>query len=631
MNISIHATHRLPFFNATVTAKQLSSSTTPVVFKLATGEEIGYEIRTNARGFVCRTDGTPYNDGVFVGEDAIVTATLGDGSSTSWTVTSESEIIVFDGILYGREAESGDDPNTLVKVGNKYYKKLFSANQEPNSQLSLGDLANVPSFTKWTDDQQIEVIDFKSPTKTYTVKIGLQTKVLILKPKDNTALESGVVFKLLLQPTLAEDGESSRFGRNVVITNSSNNRVVLYNIGNNVPFGGLDGNRSVTVTETYPNAPASSTEGGAAKFQCTESYQFVSGYQGVVVDSSDKLTITDGSTDVIDIEQIQSVGVSNKTLNVTVDISAVTLTRRVTLRRLDSFLGTIRLTTNNGVELGFLQNAGTMELIIANNYAKPVDEHIIRNGTASITLSESAGEYPEIPMGCTLVNVDCIDNTSQTELHKILVSSQSTDAVRMEFSNASVPIWVAVVTSEQPDVIAEQFCIPAGDSRVCIQLVCGAARLLERSWVDWVTMTKPESGLWEATATTLDVHLDIGVINSATNSVFGYAHAGPTNNLKIVVPVASGATAHVRMDCENYTAADNREDKNPHLHLYGSNGKRCANNIENGKVLTGWYDWQDEQNNILLSSQLVTFILTSSDSDQDNAVSQRTILQRPFR
>jgi len=630
MNISIHATHRLPFFNATVTAKQLSSSTTPVVFKLATGEEIGYEIRTNARGFICRTDGTPYNDGVFVGEDAIVTATLGDGSSTSWTVTSESEIIIFDGILYGREAESGDDPNTLVKVGDKYYKKLFSANQRPNSQLSLDDLANVPSFTKWTDDQQIEVIDFKSPTKTYTVKIGLQTKVLILKPKDNTALESGVVFKLFLQPTLAEDGESSRFGRNVVITNSSNNRVVLYNIGDNVPFGGLDGNRSVTVTETYPNAPASSTEGGEAKFQCTESYQFVSGYQGVVVDSSDKLTITDGSTDVIDIVQIQSVSDSTKTLNVKVDTSAVNLTRRVTLRRLDPFLGTIRLTTTDGVELGFLQNAGTMELIIAKNYAKPVDEHIVRNGTASITLSESAGQYPEIPMGCTRVYVDCIDNTSQTELHKILVSPQSTDAVRMEFSNASVPIWVAVVNSEEPDFIAEQFCIPAGTSRVCIQLVCGAARLLERSWVDWVDMSR-EGGDWEAIATTLDVHLDIGVINSATNSVFGYTHDGPTNHLKIVVPVAPGATAHVRMDCENYTATDIYEDKNPHLHLYGSNGKRCARDIEDGKVLTGWYDWQDEQNNILLSSQLVTFTLTSSDSDQDNAVSQRTILQRPFR
>lgn len=630
MNISIHATHRLPFFNATVTAKQLSSSTTPVAFKLATGEEIGFEIRTNARGFICRTDGTPYNDGVFVGEDAIVTATLGDGSSTSWTVTSESEIIIFDGILYGREAESGDDPNTLVKVGNKYYKKLFSANQEPNSQLSLDDLANVPSFTKWTDDQQIEVIDFKSPTKTYTVQIGLQTKVLILKPIDNTALESGVVFKLFLQPTLAEDGKSSRFGRNVVITNSSNNRVVLYNIGNDVPFGGLDGNRSVTVTETYPAAPASSTEGGVAKFQCTESYQFVSGYQGVVVDNSDKLTITDGSTDVIDIVQIQSVGVSNKTLNVKVDTSAVKLTRRVTLRRLDPFLGTIQLTTTNGVELGFLQNAGTMELIIAHNYAKPVDEHIVRNGTASITLSESAGQYPEIPMGCTLVNVDCVDNTSQTELHKILVSPQSTDVVRMDFSNASVPIWVAVVNSEQPDVIAEQFCIPAGNSRVCIQLIRGAVRLLERSWVDWVTMSR-DDGVWEATATTLDVHLDIGVINSATNSVFGYSHNGPTNDLNIVVPVASGATAHVRIDCENYTAADDRANKDPHLHLYGLNGKRCANNIENGKVLTGWYDFQDEQNNILLSSQLVTFILTSSDSDQNDAVSQRTILQRPFR
>lgn len=631
MNISIHATHRLPFFNATVTAKQLSSSTTPVVFKLATGDEIGYEIRTNARGFICRADGTPYNDGVFVGEDAIVTATLGDGSSTSWTVTSESEIIIFDGILYGREAESGDDPDTLVKVGDKYYKKLFSANQEPNSQLSLNDLANVPSFTKWTDDQQIEVIDFKSTTKTYTVQIGLQTKVLILKPKDNTALESGVVFKLFLQPTLAEDGESSRFGRNVVITNSSNNRVVLYNIGDNTPFGGLDGNRSVTVTETYPNAPASSTEGGVAKFQCTESYQFVSGYQGVVVDSSDKLTITDGSTDMIDIVQIQSVGGSNKTLNVKVDTSKVNLTRRVTLRRLDSFLGTIRLTTINGVELGFLQNAGTMELIIANNYAKPVDEHIVRNGTASITLSESAGQYPEIPMGCKLVHVDCSDNMSQTELHKILVSPQSTDVVRMEFYNASVPIWVAVVNSEKQEFIAEQFCIPAGDSRVCIQLVCGAVRLLERSWVDWDTMTKPDSGTWEATATTLDVHLDIGVINSATDSVFGYDHGGPSNDLNIVVPVASGATARVRMDCENYTAADIYERKDPHLHLYGSNGKRCARNIENGKVLTGWYDWQDEQNNILLSSQLVTFILISSDSDQEDAVSHRNILQRPFR
>ena len=631
MNISIHATHRLPFFNATVTAKQLSSSTTPVAFKLATGEEIGFEIKTNARGFICRTDGTPYNDGVFVGEDAIVTATLGDGSSTSWTVTSESEIVIFDGVLYGREAESGDDPHTLVKVGDKYYKKLFSANQKPNSQLSLDDLANVPSFTKWTDDQQIEVIDFKSTSKSYTVKIGLQTKVLVLKPKDDTELAAGVVFKLFLQATLAEDGESSRFGRNIVITNFTKNRVVLYNVGISTPFGGVDGSRSVTVTETYPNAPASSSVGGAAQFHCTESYQFVSGYQGVVVDSNNKLIITDGSTDFIDITQIQSISPSNKTLTVTVVTSAVTLTRRVTLRRLDSFPGTLRLVLSNGTELGFLQYAGTMELVIATNYAKPVDEHIVHNLNASITLSESASQYPEIPVGCTFVSVNCSGNTSQTELHKILVSPQSTDAVRMEFSNASVPIWIAIVNSEHPDLVAEQFCIPAGNSRVCVQLIRGAARLLERSWVDWITMTKPDSGTWEVKATTLDVHLDIGVINSATNSVFGYDHAGPTNDLNIIVPVAPLKTALVLVDCENYTAADSREDKNPHLHLYGSNGKRCAQNIEDGKVLTGWYDFQDEQNNILLSSQLVSFRLTSSDSDQDDAVSQRTILQRPYR
>lgn len=622
MNISIHATHRLPFFNATVTAKQLSSSTTPVVFKLATGEEIGYEIRTNARGFVCRTDGTPYNDGVFVGEDAIVTATLGDGSSTSWTVTSESEIVIFDGILYGREAESGDDPNTLVKVGNKYYKKLFSANQEPNSQLSLDDLANVPSFTKWTDDQQIEVIDFKSPTKTYTVQIGLQTKVLILKPKDNTALESGVVFKLLFQPTLAEDGESSRFGRNVVITNSSNNRVVLYNIGDNVPFGGLDGNRSVTVTETYPNAPASSTEGGVAKFQCTESYQFVSGYQGVVVDSSDKLTITDGSTDVIDIEQIQSVGVLNKTLNVKIDTSAVKLTRRVTLRRLDSFLGTIRLTTTNGVELGFLQNAGTMELIIANNYAKPVDEHIVRNGTASITLSESAGQYPEIPMGCTLVNVDCVDNTSQTELHKILVSPQSTDAVRMEFSNASVPIWVAVVNSEQPDVIAEQFCIPAGNSRVCIQLVCGAAKLLEKSWTkaasDYHNTGNREYIL---KYNTFDITFDLSDI-AIRNWAYGTNLSDNRNYDAIAAfPINSGESAFIRMKMPYYAASGGGNNGDCRFGIGSHDNTFTISNGFAGGSQT-WYDTKMDENWFQLAGHTVEGTLTRNGDTYSFTISQ---------
>ncbi len=621
MNISIHATHRLPFFNATVTAKQLSSSTTPVVFKLATGEEIGYEIRTNARGFVCRTDGTPYNDGVFVGEDAIVTATLGDGSSTSWTVTSESEIVIFDGILYGREAESGDDPNTLVKVGNKYYKKLFSANQEPNSQLSLDDLANVPSFTKWTDDQQIEVIDFKSTSKSYTVQIGLQTKVLILKPKDNTALESGVVFKLLLQPTLAEDGESSRFGRNVVITNSSNNRVVLYNIGDDVPFGGLDGNRSVTVTETYPNAPASSSVGGVAKFKCTESYQFVSGYQGVVVDSSDKLTITDGSTDVIDIEQIQSVGSSNKTLNVIVDTSAVKLTRRVTLRRLDSFLGTIRLTTTNGVELGFLQNAGTMELIIANNYAKPVDEHIVRNGTASITLSESAGQYPEIPMGCTLVNVDCIDNTSQTELHKILVSPQSTDTVRMEFSNASVPIWVAVVNSEQPDLITEQFCIPAGNSRVCIQLVRGAAKLLEKSWSkaasDYHSTGNREYIL---KYNTFDITFDLSDI-AIRNWAYGTNLSEAQYDAIAAFPINSDESAFIRMKMPYYAASGGGNNGDCRFGIGSHDNTFTISNGFAGGSQT-WYDKKMDENWFQLAGHTVEGTLTRSGNTYSFTISK---------
>lgn len=623
MNISIHATHRLPFFNATVTAKQLSSSTTPVAFKLATGEEIGFEIRTNARGFICRTDGTPYNDGVFVGEDAIVTATLGDGSSTSWTVTSESEIIIFDGVLYGREAESGDDPDTLVKVGDKYYKKLFSANQEPNSQLSLDDLANVPSFTKWTDDQQIEVIDFKSTSKSYTVKVGLQTKVLILKPKDNTELASGVVFKLYLQPTLAEDGESSRFGRNIVITNFSKNRVVLYNIGADVPFGGLDGARSVTVTETYPNAPASSSVGGVAQFHCTESYQFVSGYQGVVVDSSNKLTITDGSTDFIDITQIQSVGSSNKTLNVIVDTSAVKLTRRVTLRRLDSFPGTLRLMLSNGAELGFLPNAGTMELIIATNgYAKPVDEHIVRNSNASITLSESASQYPEIPVGCTSVAVNCAGNTSKTEVHKILVSPHSTDAVRMEFSNASVPLWIAIVNSDYQTFIAELFCIPAGTSRVCIQLVRGAAKLLEKSWSkaasDYHSTGNREYIL---KYNTFDITFDLSDI-AIRDWAYGTNLSDDRKYDAIAAfPINSGESAFIRMKMPFYAASGGGDNGDCRFGIGSHDNTFTISNGFAGGSQT-WYDNKMDENWFQLAGHTVEGTLTRSGNAYSFTISK---------
>ena len=83
---SIHDTHRLPYNNAEITAKQLSDSTTPVRFRTFTGETIGLEVRTNSRGYCCQSDGTPYVDGVFVEEDDIVTAVMPDGSSTSWTV-----------------------------------------------------------------------------------------------------------------------------------------------------------------------------------------------------------------------------------------------------------------------------------------------------------------------------------------------------------------------------------------------------------------------------------------------------------------------------------------------------------------------------------------------------------------
>ena len=135
---SIHDTHRVPYINAVLTAKQLSPSTTPVKFRTFDGTVIGLSVKTNARGYCCQSDGTPYVDGVFVGEDAIITATLSDGSSASWTVGSESEITVFDGRLYGKEiTNTAEYSDNDVVIGGTHYKRLFSANQQTDGQLSL--------------------------------------------------------------------------------------------------------------------------------------------------------------------------------------------------------------------------------------------------------------------------------------------------------------------------------------------------------------------------------------------------------------------------------------------------------------------------------------------------------------
>jgi hypothetical protein len=169
--ISIHDTHKLPYFNATITAKtKQSGNTTPLKFKTCLdGTEIGYEVYTNARGYLCDGNGNLYTDSVCVDEDAYITATLGDGSSTSWIVRLESDITVNDGMLLGKAVDEADkEPGKdYVLIEGAWRVLLHSANTDKNRTLPLGDLDEVPPINEWKETQ--DVFCFNSQNTSYNI------------------------------------------------------------------------------------------------------------------------------------------------------------------------------------------------------------------------------------------------------------------------------------------------------------------------------------------------------------------------------------------------------------------------------------------------------------------------------
>lgn len=181
--ISIHDTHKLPYFNATITAKtKQSGNTSPLKFKTCLdGTDLGYTVYTNARGYLCDHDGNLYTDSVCVGEDAYITATMADGASTSWIVRYESDITVNDGMLLGRTVTDSERQSltgkTFVKVEGVWRILLHSANTAEDRTLPLGDLDEVPAFNEWKEVQ--EVVRFNSSFTSYD--IGEYAKSLVVQ------------------------------------------------------------------------------------------------------------------------------------------------------------------------------------------------------------------------------------------------------------------------------------------------------------------------------------------------------------------------------------------------------------------------------------------------------------------
>lgn len=224
--ISIHDTHKLPYFNATITAKtKQSGNTSPLKFKTCLdGTELGYTVYTNARGYLCDHDGNLYTDGICVSEDAYITATMPDGASTSWVVRYESDITVNNGMLLGRTVTDSERQSltgkTFVMVEGVWRILLHSANTSDDRTLPLGDLDEVPAFNEWKEVQ--EVVRFNSNFTSYD--IGEYAKSLIIQWEgSHTAFPVPVDLTIGYQHA----NNRSRYAQQVMVYNDTDVRVTL--------------------------------------------------------------------------------------------------------------------------------------------------------------------------------------------------------------------------------------------------------------------------------------------------------------------------------------------------------------------------------------------------------------------
>lgn len=235
--ISIHDTHKLPYFNGKVTAKsKQSGNTTPLVFINAENDEpLGYEIYTNARGYLCDKDGNLFTKGVFVMEDAYVTLTLGDGSSTSWIVRTESDIKINDGVLFGREVtpEEIEAGVEYKEIGGIKRIVLHSANTGKDNVLNMGDLNGVPPINEWKEVE--DVVSFSLSKKTYD--ISEYAKILVMQWSGSNPSNHNPV-----DITLGYDknGNRYRYAQHCMVYNASKIRFTLKDKNSGKVIGSVD-------------------------------------------------------------------------------------------------------------------------------------------------------------------------------------------------------------------------------------------------------------------------------------------------------------------------------------------------------------------------------------------------------
>lgn len=584
---SIHDTHRVPYINAVLTAKQLSSSTTPVKFRTFDGTVIGLSVKTNARGYCCQSDGTPYVDGVFVGEDAIITATLSDGSSTSWTVGSESEITVFDGKLYGKEiTNTAEYSDTDVVIGGTHYKRLFSANQKTDGQLSLEDLANVPSFTKWTEDQQIERFDVGGIVKSTDVYVHKQTKVLILinSNKDFKVQIYPQSFTVNLFPTLDEE-HKTRFGRNLSVYNLTGMPIHLKNgSGLKGSIAVVNTSTAIEVAETYPSAPEGSDIGGEVQFVAVDNAELASN-GGVVYEipnnanasSSylDYIVLGDATPSILNIASVanKSDGTTKPVL-VKYEGSAGTF-RRIVIRRFDDYATSIALIAESGAVLGLVPPNGSIEITVSKSAKSETDESVVDNTLPwvreqTVALVPNGNAYVKACLGHIALDATAVTSSYTGYISNLIISEGVDESYRIDIVGNTVPCWVRLRSDLGID--GDLFCVPVGGGTVVVHNVYGIGTVVFKTWNDTAPHSTYDNNIWTSSFATFDAKADLAYLYAQTSEAFAFNRGQHHQDYKMTFPLKAGQTARIRVRMPFYSSVIESGNADSTLYIADQDG-----------------------------------------------------------
>lgn len=584
---SIHDTHRVPYINAVLTAKQLSSSTTPVKFRTFDGTVIGLSVKTNARGYCCQSDGTPYVDGVFVGEDAIITATLSDGSSTSWTVGSESEITVFDGKLYGKEiTNTAEYSDTDVVIGGTHYKRLFSANQKTDGQLSLEDLANVPSFTKWTEDQQIERFDVGGIVKSTDVYVHKQTKVLILinSNKDFKVQIYPQSFTVNLFPTLDEE-HKTRFGRNLSVYNLTGMPIHLKNgSGLKGSIAVVNTSTAIEVAETYPSAPEGSDIGGEVQFVAVDNAELASN-GGVVYEipnnanasSSylDYIVLGDATPSILNIASVanKSDGTTKPVL-VKYEGSAGTF-RRIVIRRFDDYATSIALIAESGAVLGLVPPNGSIEITVSKSAKSETNESVVDNTLPwvreqTVALVPNGNAYVKACLGHIALDATAVTSSYTGYISNLIISEGVDESYRIDIVGNTVPCWVRLRSDLGID--GDLFCVPVGGGTVVVHNVYGIGTVVFKTWNDTAPHSTYDNNIWTSSFATFDAKADLAYLYAQTSEAFAFNRGQHHQDYKMTFPLKAGQTARIRVRMPFYSSVIESGNADSTLYIADQDG-----------------------------------------------------------